>query len=976
MADSLENQKSEAFSGWPMLIGWLAMLIFAIHASTHMVAAGDTWVALACGRHFWNHGVDTVEPFSANSHKAGPTIEEIKTWPGWAQKLADKVGLETVQYWHPTGWVNQNWLAHVIFYWLAYKSPFADAAANSFNTLVYWKFAVYILAVICVYFTARLLRVNPAIAAVFACFAMFTGRSFIDIRPAGFSNLLVIVFMLILVLTAHKNILYIWLIVPLAVFWCNVHGGYIYMFIMLVPFIFLNLLTAASEKWFVSIGLRGLLHTVAAGFIAFVAMVIFNPFHLTNLTHTFLISISKHAKMWRTVNEWHPAFEWDNPVGTGFPLFVLVVLGSSVFILWFFSRLLKPRHLTAPKNILDAQARMFRTASKIFGCTAAIFAGWVVLISCSMLGLDFVSFVVAAVFAVILLLSIYRSFNFIYLMVPLILLGLWSGKSATGFQGRYIYPFILLPVYVFTCAIASAISKNTKIKLSNIIFAALTAVVALLAMVAIFNPFKFNAPLLNVQQFLDLQRPWHPDYELVSTNKLDYTYLFPVLYLLNLVSIIGWLILHCFRNKPQFQQIVFEQKKSQPEAYQLPKIDLALIAVAVLTVYMALRSRRFIPIAAVASCPVIAMLIDQTIRAVAAVLNFYRKNSYTTPEMSVRLRSFFILTAAAVVLFLGIMWGLRFKTVYLDPWPKNEKLNSIFIRMTNSDAKPFYACEFMRDNKLSGKMFNYWTEGGFIAWGQTPDPNTGKTPLQLFIDGRAQAAYEPSVYTLWGTIMSGGPYYASARARGEEADYQKVGQWIDEQLKKYNVWVVLMPADQFTSPFTKGLEENPNWQPVFIYDEQKLFVDTRTSRGKELLDGVFDGRTIYRDEFYRNTAIAEMLLKNEKTAEQGFNFALKAFKSNPCRTSILEILSAIRFSNLRGKAFQTCKEYFDEFEKNKALYAQKDGYYNKFITAMYASIYLRESAQIQHNAELAQLYQEKKAEYGDEINDIFSKIVW
>jgi hypothetical protein len=33
----------------------------------------------------------------------------------WAQWITDKVGLETVKYWHPTGWVNQNWLTHVIF---------------------------------------------------------------------------------------------------------------------------------------------------------------------------------------------------------------------------------------------------------------------------------------------------------------------------------------------------------------------------------------------------------------------------------------------------------------------------------------------------------------------------------------------------------------------------------------------------------------------------------------------------------------------------------------------------------------------------------------------------------------------------------------------------------------------------------------------------------------------------------------------
>jgi len=975
MADPIEVRKP-VFSGWPMIIGWLAMLIFALHACTHMVAAGDTWVALACGRHFWNHGVDTFEPFSANSHKTGPTIEEIKTWPGWAQKLTDKVGLKTVRYWHPTGWVNQNWLTHEIFYWLTTKSPFADATTNSFNTLVYWKFTIYILTVICVYFTARLLQVNPSLTVVFACFAMFTGRSFIDIRPAGFSNLLVAVFMLILVLTTYRNILYIWLIVPLAVFWCNVHGGYIYLFIMLLPFIFLNLLTAASKKWFASIGLRGLMHTVAAGFVAFVAMAIFNPFHLTNLTHTFLISISKHAEMWRQVNEWHPSFEWDNPVGTGFPFFVLVVLSSSVFIIWFFSRLLKPQYLAAPKNTLDAQKRIFSVKSKIFGYAAAIFAGWTILIALSMLSLDFGSFLISAVFIIILLLSIYKNFNFIYLMIPLILAGLWASGSAAGFQGRYIYPFILIPAYVLTFAIASGLSKDVNMKLSNIALVALTALVTLLSMVAIFNPFKFDKPMWSVHQFLDLQRIWYPRYEFASSTKLDYTYLFPVLYLLNLVSVAIWLILPYLHNSTPTEQTVTKPKNAQPEPYQLPKIDLALIAIAALTIYMALRSRRFIPIAAIASCPVIAMFVDQIIRAVAATLNFYRKNSFTVPSMPVGLRSFFILTGTAAVLFFAIMWGLRFKTVYLDPWPKNDKLNSVFIRMTNSDAKPFYACEFMRDNKLSGKMFNYWTEGGFIAWGQNPDPNTGKTPLQLFMDGRAQAAYEPRVYTIWGTIMGGGPYFASARARSEEIDYKKLGQWIDEQLKKYDVWVVLMPAEQFDSPFMKGIEQDPNWLPVFISDEQKMLVDIRTPRGKELFDGAFDGRTIYRDDFYRNTVMAEILLSNEKTAEQGFSFAARAFKSKPCRTSVLAVLGAIRFSSLRDKAFTLCKEYFDEFEKNKAVYAKQDGYYSKLIAAMYAAYYLKDSSQIQQDTKMAQLYQEKRVEYVNEIRDIFSNIVW
>jgi len=136
-ASSIE---SRAFSGWPMILAWLGMLIFACHACTHMVAAGDTWVAMACGRHFVNHGVDTVEPFSANSHKPGPTPEEVKTWPGWARWITDKVGLETVKKWHPTGWINQNWLTHVIFYWLS--TTFGSEENPHFNALVYWKFAI------------------------------------------------------------------------------------------------------------------------------------------------------------------------------------------------------------------------------------------------------------------------------------------------------------------------------------------------------------------------------------------------------------------------------------------------------------------------------------------------------------------------------------------------------------------------------------------------------------------------------------------------------------------------------------------------------------------------------------------------------------------------------------------------------------------------------------------------------------------
>ena len=72
----------------------------------------------------------------------------------------------------------------------------------------------------------------------------------------------------------NLNILYIWLLVPVAVLWCNLHGGYIYIFIMLAPFVGLNLLTSFTKRGFVSIGLKGVYHTIAAGAVSFIAMVI------------------------------------------------------------------------------------------------------------------------------------------------------------------------------------------------------------------------------------------------------------------------------------------------------------------------------------------------------------------------------------------------------------------------------------------------------------------------------------------------------------------------------------------------------------------------------------------------------------------------------------------------------------------------------------------------------------------------------
>ena len=559
-------------------------------------------------------------------------------------------------------------------------------------------------------------------------------------------------------------------------------------------------------------------------------------------------------------------------------------------------------------------------------------------------------------------------------------MALWSADADAGYLGRYIYPFCLLPAYVITHVIASLLSKNIKIKPLNIFFVIAATVVSLLAMILLINPFKFELPLGNaLDQFFHLKRIWKPPYE--RNLELRYESLFAVLYIVNVASIVLWFaffyLKKIFRSLPE--QI---DEQSQAEPYQLPKIDLAIIVIAALSIYMAYRSRRFITIAAIAACPLVATFIDHITRTISAARNFHRKNRLVVGPMSRNIRMFFIFSGIIAVLAFGICWGRRFKHVYLDPWPTDTQLTSVFIRMTASDAKPFHACKFIRDNNIKGKMFNYWTEGGFIAWGQNPDPNTGRTPLQLFMDGRAQAAYEPKAYEIWAEIMSGGPLVQSARTRKRKLtaeDYTKIGAWVAKKLRKHDVWVVLMPSGQANTPFVKGLEYNPDWPVVFLNEKQELFVDTKTPQGKKLFEGLFSGETIYPDDFSKSLAIAHNMLifgKGADAKKQGLDFAIRACRQNPSQVTILKVISARRFPELLPAINDFCKDYIDDYLESKVLYTKKDGFHRRTLAALRTAEHLGEIAKKQKNTQQAEFYAAKKQEFADELSEMLKTKRW
>ena len=209
----------------------------------------------------------------------------------------------------------------------------------------------------------------------------------------------------------------------------------------------------------------------------------------------------------------------------------------------------------------------------------------------------------------------------------------------------------------------------------------------------------------------------------------------------------------------------------------------------------------------------------------------------------------------------------------------DDQYTSVFMRMTASYAKPFAAGTFIRDNHLKGNMFNYWTEGGFIAWMEVPDPKTGKTPLQLFMDGRAQAAYSQRTYDLWMDIMAGRPpTLVPILEEGKQPTAKDISNALDAELLKHKVWCVLMPADQFNTPLMEYLEQHPDWGVVFSTNKERMLVNIKTKTGEELFVGMLEGTTKYPDGVSQATSAAHtlLLLKDENARQKGFELAKRA----------------------------------------------------------------------------------------------------
>jgi hypothetical protein len=312
-AENREPPPAPAVAGvrvWPAIPFVLLALVATLYCGTGMVQAVDTWISLAGGRHIVSYGVDDADPFSFNSRPAAKAElpASASTWQRFAAWA------------HPTGWINQNWLTHLVLFELFERL--------GLDSLVVFRFVIYLAVGALIIVAGRVHGARIEVAAAATAIAMPALRPFAEFRAQEFSNLLAAAQLVLLGLALRRSPRLLWLTVPLLALWANLHGGYIFGLLALTVYAASALLprraggrmavVAAEERWTAAWVLL----------VSTAAVVVASPYRLANLTHPLAITVGPEAALWRRVNEWQPALTPGNRLGEVIPFFVLVGLVS------------------------------------------------------------------------------------------------------------------------------------------------------------------------------------------------------------------------------------------------------------------------------------------------------------------------------------------------------------------------------------------------------------------------------------------------------------------------------------------------------------------------------------------------------------------------------------------------------------------------------------------------------------------------
>ena len=162
-----------------------------------------------------------------------------------------------------------------------------------------------------------------------------------------------------------------------------------------------------------------------------------------------------------------------------------------------------------------------------------------------------------------------------------------------------------------------------------------------------------------------------------------------------------------------------------------PRLTFTGLALALLTLAMSLKSRRFIPLFGIAQ----SLVLAPALAALTSHVGQFLAGRFP------RLHRPFPWRLALPVAALGLgAWMLA-------PYPLSSRA---FLYLTSQDSFPVEALNVVLANKLDGKVFVFYEWGGYV------DLRTNGT-LQVFIDGRADTVFSDPTYRRYTRVLSMAP---------------------------------------------------------------------------------------------------------------------------------------------------------------------------------------------------------------------------
>jgi hypothetical protein len=368
------------------------------------------------------------------------------------------------------------------------------------------------------------------------------------------------------------------------------------------------------------------------------------------------------------------------------------------------------------------------------------------------------------------------------------------------------------------------------------------------------------------------------------------------------------------------------------------RLDVPATAVAATAVILALFSHRFLPIASIVLAPQLAGWVEQLVAHRAA----RRAAAATTARVS--LRSGRVAPALAWTLtgVAGTAFTVTLVRLLFAPWPADEVQTSPLARLAYRHLRPAGACAFLAANHVSGRIWNFWEEGGYLAYCQEPDAATGANPVLVTIDARAQGAYPVTAFRRYLQIRDGGPAGQAALAAGRPltaAEWREARDWTRGQLAGLGITLADVHEAQRHLTVSLVLGDLPEWQPVYADNEHTLLADTTSAAGTALAQAAAASTIVFPDEFSRclTGALRLQASSSEADLERLVALARQAYRLRPAPRAVEMTVAALRAASTRGEAIAFLDEVVEDFFAQRERYRRQHGYARR-VAAAYTAL--------------------------------------